>query len=83
MVIRVWAFFEVFGREAGLESEWRVWIGNAVLESQSANRSSKSARLGLDDLAKVITRFSFSFGFCLVLHACLYAQLGLYVWMLV
>ena len=65
-------FFEVFRREAGLEPERRAWIGNAVLESRSACRSSKSARLGLNDLAKVITHFPFMFGF-LVLRARLYA----------
>ena len=59
MIIRVCVFFEVFGREAGLEPEWRAWVGNAVRESRSAYRSSKSARLGLDDLAKVITHLLF------------------------
>ena len=59
MIIRVCAFFEVFGQKARLEPEWRVWSGNAVRESRSACRSSESARLGLDDLAKVITHFTF------------------------
>ena len=59
MIIRVCAFLEVFGGKARLEPEWRVWIGNAVRESRSAYRSSKSVRLGLDDLAKVITHLLF------------------------
>ena len=71
MIIRVCASFEVSGQNGGLEPEWQVGIGNAVRESRSAHRSSKSARLGLDDLAKVITRFPFRLvfvSFCV--HAC-------------
>ena len=70
-------FFEVFGQEAGLEPKWRAWFGNAVRESRSACRSSKSARLGFDDLAKLITRFPFHsvsrFGCMLVCLGSLYA----------
>ena len=59
VVISVLACFPSFGRNGGLEPKWRAWSGNAVRESRSVYRSSKSARLGLDDLAKVITHFPF------------------------
>ena len=59
IVIWIWCVSRGFGRKARLEREWRAWSGNAVRESQSACRSSKSARLGLNDLAKVITRLFF------------------------
>ena len=59
VVISVLVCFLSFGRNGGLEPEWRVWIRNAVRKSRIAYRSSKSVRLGLDDLAKVITRLLF------------------------
>ena len=59
VVIRVLVCFPSFGRNDGFELEWRAWSGNAARESRSACRSSESARLGLDDLGKVITRLLF------------------------
>ena len=59
VVICVLVCFPSFGENGGLEPEWRVWMGNAVWESRSACRSSESARLGLHDLAQVITRLFF------------------------